>query len=139
MAAGLSQLISQLGAEVIPSVFAAAATDTANVLRVARTPLGGGVTSEAFAAINTVPVPCIWEPKQFSRQMAADKWESVTGYAIYFTGGVDVRADDRIEIVARDASQPRRVFTVFAIADLLGVMTEVRTLSANLPDDGDQN
>lgn len=138
MATGFASLINSLGTDLVPGLFAAFATDEINVLREARTDRGGGTTSVARSVVNSAPLPCLWEPDRFRKQIAADKWEALSGYKIYLVGGVDVIATDQLEMLPRDSTQPPRTFSIEAISDVLGVLLEISVLLPNLPD-GDQS
>lgn len=119
MAGSLADILTGLGTTV-GSLLTDLAPDTFDVLSKQTEDDGGGAQRQQWLAANGSPLPCFLNPKAGRKQVAADRWETVTDHELLCAADVEVTEENRIEVHARGAL-PLRRFTIDSIQRIQGV------------------
>ena len=105
------------------------ATDSAFVLRKAKSSNGKGGTVGAYAATTVTPLDCFYSPMQVSadqlkEEMSATQRRPGTFHKFVFRSDVDVKADDKIRrVAARGVTQAD--MEIIRVTNQIGVALEV--------------
>lgn len=130
--------LDTLGETKVPSVFAKLLAkglcDSLKILRAdeGEDEAGNNTDTRNPAEVDDedLIVPCIVESTtQSIKSEFSNQWVSVHGYKVTMPTNqngalIDLRADDRLQVLAR-GNQPERIYQIISIGNVMGVLSEV--------------
>lgn len=109
----------------VTRLLAAKAPDRMNVLRMTDVSDDGGGTRASWQPVNTEPIPCLVSPEDGDERSEGDRIVMVGDHKITVNAAVDVKAEDRIEVLPRGILA-RREFEVVLPNQYMGVVLEIK-------------
>lgn len=115
----LGQALNQLAAITTTTPGASTAIDLCNILRKPEATASddyGAAGGGEYVPVNGAPVSCEWAPLSTGKEagverLVAGQTKAVTFYKVLVPGATDVKAKDRLVILATD-TEPERAFEV---------------------------
>jgi len=123
----LTDLMEELGADVVPGVFEEIGTELVEIIRTTQTADGYGGFSNVEASITPLPIPCIYEPTSGNaRFVEGGEWtmHKITMAAQFDGTVIDLKMTDKLKMLARNGTT-ERVFSIEGIKNFSGVYFEI--------------